>query len=121
MPVWPNTVPRMPVRNSWRCQPGNNVIVSEVDAGPPKYRRRSTAVPEEASFTILMSSAQFVAFDTFWRNDLKGGALAFDFIHPWRGTTVLARIPEPWIQEPDPEKDDRWRVSFPRFLLGVAQ
>ena len=58
------------------------MIETEMDAGPPKARRRYTAGIRMVRGTIRVTKAQRATLDTFWVTTLEGGTLAFEWIHP---------------------------------------
>lgn len=85
--VWPASLPQEPLVNSYEEQPPKTAIHTEMDRGPAKSRRRSTAMPRPIQMRFLMDSSQLDTFDEFFGDTIKGGALKFDFDEPRTGTT----------------------------------
>jgi hypothetical protein len=81
MTTWPSTLPQCPIMN-FSEQRQRNVVAFEPDVGPPKMRRRSTAVAVLTSMTFRMSTTQLAAFNTFYETTLSDGVLPFDWAHP---------------------------------------
>jgi hypothetical protein len=61
-----------------------------MDGGPPKKRKRYTATFTRHTVEYLFDDADKSTFETFFANDIDGGALTFDWPHPEDGTTVTA-------------------------------
>ncbi len=66
----------------------DNVIASDMDVGPPKTRRRSSAAVRKISGNVLMTSAQVATHDTFFTATLYDGAEPFDWTDPRTGANV---------------------------------
>jgi len=94
MPTFPDTLPA-PLANSFQEQPANNIVRTQMDVGPAKVRRRTTANVRSISVAYVLSEAQLQTLETFFLTDAAGGALSFDFTHPRTGATVTARFTEP--------------------------
>ena len=75
----------------------NAVIRSTVDAGPEKTRLRYSAVPEYVKGKILLKGQDdYNTFISFWKNDLKYGALPFTWKHPITKQEVNMRFRTMW-------------------------
>lgn len=94
MSVWPVTLPA-PALNSLRETPPNNTIRTNMDKGPDKVRRRTTANVRPISFTLKLTPAQVATLDTFYDNTTFSGADEFDYTHPRTGAAVTARFVSP--------------------------
>lgn len=97
MPTWPLTLPAAPLAEGFRETMPATTVRTEMEAGPAKVRRRTTAGVGRLSMAYLMSAAQVATLESFVTHDLAGGALPFNFTHPRRGTAVrcrFARLPE---------------------------
>ncbi|OWJ73879.1 hypothetical protein, partial [Haematobacter missouriensis] len=80
---WPFEVPDciMPLSVEGGLQ--DNRVSFEPEVGPPVERPRSSWAPEVYSLDMrLMTVAQFVAFETWYRTTLRYGVLPFEFSHP---------------------------------------
>mgnify|MGYP001455401073 CR=1 FL=1 len=95
MPAWPETLPQSPLIDGFRETPANSSLRTEMEAGPAKLRRRTTAAAATLSLTFIISAAQLAALDAFYADTLQGGTLAFDFTHPVTGETVSCRFRQP--------------------------
>jgi len=110
MPTWPSTVlpttPQMDAYGEMR----DTVIISPMDAGPPKVRRRFTAGEEMIRLSYKMTGSQFTIFRTFFTDTLFHGALAYNCSSPITGGTVEMRI----ATRPTYSRlaSDLWQVSF---------
>lgn len=107
--IWPPSLPQtqfMPL--ILRRQP--NVIATQMDVGPAKYRKRSTKVRIHTDITMELNGAQLETFWTFWDN-ISDGALPFDWERPDTDATVEMRFrngqPPEFQLEIGAAKDDR--------------
>ncbi len=85
MASWP-TFPTDPLVSSYDRSPPDVVIRSQMDVGPDKLRRRTTANPVNYDMTFLATSAEVANMDAFYSSTLQGGSLTFDFTDPDTGT-----------------------------------
>lgn len=53
-----------------------------MDVGPAKVRRRFVAAATPRECNWVLSEAQLATLRTFYMQDLAGGALSFDMVHP---------------------------------------
>lgn len=100
MPSWPSTLPSAPLMERFRETAPDTVLRSQMETGPAKLRRRTTAGVREMKLSYLLSRAQVEALDGFYLGDLFGGALAFDFTHPRTGDGVSCRFRAPPVYTP---------------------
>lgn len=94
MPTWPATLPA-PLLSSLSEAPPNNSIRSQMDKGPDKIRRRTTANVRPISFTLALTAAQLETLDDFYVTDTFSGSEAFDYTHPRTGQSVQAVFASP--------------------------
>lgn len=94
MATWPATLPA-PALNTLKEAPPNNVIRTQMDKGPAKVRRRTTANVRPLSFTLRLTPAQVATLDNFFVNTTFSGADEFDYTHPRTGVACTARFVEP--------------------------
>lgn len=78
---WPDTLPQFP--GSWSEKPASNTISSEPDTGPTKTRRRFTKAKRTVTFSYLLTIAQYLILDDFYRNTMKDGLVSVTLTHPW--------------------------------------
>ena len=113
--AWPATLPQTPLQKSFSESLPDNVIRTKMGVGPTKVRRRYTSGVRPMSFNMKMTSAQVLAFETFFADDTADGALSFDFTHPRTGVTVSMRFVEPpKIAAAD---NDQWMLSMKVEIL----
>ncbi len=85
--IWPASLPTGFLAGTDEQTYENNLLTSQMDIGPAKTRRRTTAGSGEIRGTMFMDATQLFfltetqlsTFNTFWRNTLRSGALAFVF------------------------------------------
>jgi hypothetical protein len=92
MPTWPSSLPDAPLQQGYQEQVPNTLVRTEMDKGPAKVRRRSTAGTRAFTVNLLLTEAQVVTLDSFIDQDLDGGALRFDWTHPRTGAAVQFRL-----------------------------
>lgn len=95
MPLWPVTLPQSPLADSFRETAPGTTIRTQMEQGPAKIRRRTTAGVGDISFAYVLSAAQVAALEGFYLDDLSGGALSFSFTHPRTGGSLSCRFREP--------------------------
>lgn len=108
MTDWPSTVPSDFLFDGYDESFSNLAIVTEMDAGPAKRRRRFTAGVKPFGGTMSMTTAQVASLETFYY-DTIGVVAPFDITHPRLQTTVTARFTEP--PQIAPRGPDRWTVT----------
>lgn len=72
-----------------------NVIRSDMDTGPDKVRRRSTAVVTQLTFNLNLTREQTIILDDFYFNTTLSGTIVFGFIHQRTMSQVDCRFVEP--------------------------
>lgn len=82
MTTWPSSLPQFPLAGHWEETLEDNVIEYQPEVGPPTSRRRSTAVGSTSSASFGFTDAQRTTFESFFRDDIKDGALSFTWDHP---------------------------------------
>lgn len=112
-PVWPIDLPQDVFTEGYDEGLPDVALRTQMDAGPAKTRRRHTAAPRPLNVTVGLSRAQAASFDDFFTEDLAGGALSFDWIHPRTLAAVTLRFvtPPPPRIVPEPGAQ-RWRVAL---------
>lgn len=68
------------------------VVRSEVDAGPAKQRRVTTAAPSVVTVAYLVTTAEREFLEDFYMGDAAGGAVWFEWWHPVKLENRLARF-----------------------------
>jgi hypothetical protein len=92
MPTWPASLPSLPLADGYREITSHSIVRTEMEQGPAKLRRRSTAAVSKLTLSYLLSTADIQALEEFIQDDLMGGALAFSFDHPRTGSAVSCRF-----------------------------
>ena len=82
MATWPAAFYGYIVKGSYTETPPQNVLRTQMDAGPAKLRRRSTAAVRSISFTLFLTKASVATFDTFYVTTIQSGSIKFDMYHP---------------------------------------
>lgn len=90
MPTWPSGL--CPLINTFKESPPDNAIRTEMDRGPAKMRRRTTANVRPVAFSMFLKPAQVQTLDDFYMNDTFSGVEPFDFQHPRTKQYVKARF-----------------------------
>lgn len=116
--LWPASLPQIPLLEGFAYQIANNVVATEMDAGPPKVRRRFTSQPVRARISHLFTEDQRTTFDDFVRNDLAGGALTFAAPHPISGNLAEMRFDPTSTPSLTPIGGGTWRLEADVLILG---
>ncbi|MCW5699969.1 MAG: hypothetical protein KIT00_09020 [Rhodospirillales bacterium] len=93
-PVWPYSLPQRPLAQGFNEQAPNSVIRTQMEAGPPKVRRRFTAGKRTIDMQLRLNADQVETLDAFHDSSLQGGALSFDWVHPRTGAAATYRFVE---------------------------
>lgn len=91
MPAFPPSLPafRMPGVNETLP---DGLIRSEVDVGPAKVRRRTSAGVRLLSGSMTLTREQAATLDAFYTTTLQAGALSFDWRHPRTKAAIVCRF-----------------------------
>lgn len=97
----------------------DNRLVTTMDAGPAKVRRRATGkVAWFACASGLYTRTQLNTFWTFWRTTLKDGSLSFIWRDPSEATTTEVSVrfdplhPPPEFEAIGSEGEIKFRAIF---------
>jgi len=82
MASWPSGLYGTILAESFQEVSPNNIIRTQMDVGPPKIRRRSTAGIRRFNFIMFLTSSQVETFDDFYNSTLHSGADSFTFRSP---------------------------------------
>jgi len=91
MTTWPSSLPS-PALDTFTETPPNNAISTQMDKGPDKVRRRTTANVRPISFSMKLTSTQVETLDDFYTNTTFSGVVDFDYTHPRTNQPVTARF-----------------------------
>lgn len=112
MAEWPATLPDNFMAQGYTESPGQNVLETPMEVGPPKRRRRSTAARRPITGKMHMTDAQVEILDAFYEDDCGSGALPFTWTHPRTGAAATF-----YFKAQTPPKyanigGDEWEVSI---------
>lgn len=93
MPVWPVALPP-PALSTLNEAPADNALRSNMDKGPAKLRRRTTANTYPLSFMLWLTSDEVDILKDFYDNETFSGSEEFDYVHPRTGEACQARFAE---------------------------
>jgi hypothetical protein len=89
-------------------EPQDNRSFFEPEIGPPLTSPNGTTTGAKVSFSLAFTKAQFLAFEQFYKTDLKFGAKAFEMLDPLTDAAAV------W-------KFGRSPYSVQNFADGVVQ
>lgn len=93
--TWPPQLPR-PERSTWNLTRQDARRKLRSDAGPPRYRRRMSAVAQLVSLSILVNRDGKAIFDRFYDHECEDGTLLFRMPDPTTdGWALLTEIDAP--------------------------
>lgn len=79
---WPATLPQYVDQTTFGETIQDPVIRTDMEGGPKKARLRYTAVPEQYTISMILTSSQRTAFLTFYKSTLNYGVDEFVWYHP---------------------------------------
>lgn len=80
--TWPSTLPQELRLADMQESLPSAVVATDMDAGPPKVRRRFTAAPRPVTGSMVMTRSQVRILDDFFTNVLAMGSLPFSWWFP---------------------------------------
>ncbi|MBK8909231.1 MAG: hypothetical protein IPM60_15525 [Rhodospirillales bacterium] len=99
-PVWPYSLPQRPLAQGFNEQARETAIRTQMEAGPPKVRRRFTAGIRTMGMQLRLTADQVATLDAFYDTTVAGGTLPFDWVHPRTGVAATYRFVEPPFYQP---------------------
>lgn len=93
--TWPVSLPQKPLQKGYSEQQDDNLLRSQVDAGPVMTRPRYTTTTINFTFQMVLTNMQSQILEAFFSNDLSYGSLKFDWVHPRTGATGEFRFLSP--------------------------
>ncbi|MEG9884424.1 MAG: hypothetical protein V6Z86_07385 [Hyphomicrobiales bacterium] len=79
MKSWPKTLPQKVNREDYASSVPDGRLISKMEGGPAKLRRRFSYRPRLASCSCAMDRGQLQTLRRFIDDDLEGGVLPFRF------------------------------------------
>jgi len=111
MATWSASLPSTFLVDGYQEQWPDNLIIQEMEVGPPKVRRRQTAAPEYINCYQILTTAQVATLKTYWTSTLTGGSTTIDpLVHPRSGSNVVARMIRPPVISA--LGAGKWRVGY---------
>ena len=108
--IWPVSLPQVPLRQGFGESAQSPVIRTQMDVGPAKLRARYTAEVTLYNFRFLLTDAQVVTLETFYKTTLTFGSLRFHWTDHRLSTTIKYRfMTRPAYTQLRP---DLWQTSF---------
>lgn len=108
--TWPSKLPLVLRLDGLTGQKENNVVRTQMDAGPAKVRRRYTVSSKRFDGSIIVTEAQREILEYFYDHTLGSGALRFVMRDPQ--TLILSefRFREVYREE---SMDGLWKITLP--------
>jgi hypothetical protein len=108
--AWPDTLPQRPNANGFSGELAHNEELFTPDSGFVRGRRRAESQPDALSWSFDLTRVQYLAFRTFWREDLGGGHAPIVFTDPVSGDPITLKPvgPARW-QRLHPQV---WRITL---------
>lgn len=92
-PTWPeSTLPLIDINKFAYKSAENNMVRTDMEAGPARQRRRFTTGPKMSEVTWLFTAAQLALFETFFDTTLSGGSAWFTMKVPIGGVNSLRTV-----------------------------
>lgn len=114
---WPDDLPPITILKGSSERWPDVLIRTKMDAGPEKQRRRFTSAPTVWRMVHpAYSGADVARLESFWADDLSGGALPFAAPHPRGGDARSWRFLPSSIAV-TPRGPDTYAVRFDLELL----
>lgn len=113
--TWPSTLPTYPLYDGFEERVPLNTIRTEMEYGPPKVRRRSTAGIRTFALTFALTKSQVASLDTYYVTTLVSGTCQFTGAHPRTGADTSYRFVVP--PRYSALSCDIWRASFELEVL----
>lgn len=95
MTDWPATLPAAPLLDGFKETPPDLALRTDMEQGPAKLRRRTTAGVARFSLSYFLTQAQTATLAAFYTDDTQGGTLPFGFSHPRTGGALQCRFVHP--------------------------
>ncbi len=77
MPAWPSGLPEELLQSGYSQSSPDTSLKTEMEVGPAKIRRRSTAQPYPVKGTMKLTESELGTLRTFYETTLFGGSLRF--------------------------------------------
>lgn len=111
---WPAGLP-CALREGHSTQHGTPFVRTQMESGRARQRRKFSSVPSVQQFSWLMTQAQCMAFEAWFRDSLEDGAAWFNMRSRTplgKDTDLVCRFVDMYAG-PDIAGRDLWRISAP--------
>lgn len=119
--AWPGQlVPAKVLVSRYRQQLKDTTVRTQMDTGPDKVRRRSTAAVVACELEVLLTGSQVERLFSFYRTDTASGSLPFAWIdHRTGGDADYRFTAPPSVSPRGPRRDgtEWWSATFSLELL----
>ena len=116
LPSWPPSLPQNVQYTGYTERPPAVAVRTPMDAGPDNVRRSDVTGRRMFQLPLLLSAAQVETLDAFWRETLRHGSEAFEWLHPRTGDPATLRI----AARPEmAEAGGLWRTTLQAEQEGV--
>lgn len=98
------------LQGGFSLQDDTQFVEQNMDFGPPKVRRRSTAAYANQNATLYVTDTELALLKTFYNVTLSGGTKYFDFTDAVTGGNRVYRFRQPY--KVTPITGNRYRVDM---------
>ena len=119
MADWPAGLPQKFEASSYKTSPETNVIVTNMDTGPAKVRRRFTAKRRIHAGVMVMSKSEYEStFLPFFETTIADGTVEFNFPDPFDElSTIVVR----WVVEGSPYEVKQYSPTDVRVSFSIEE
>lgn len=89
---WPLSLPQRLSTTGYQESMADNLIRTQMDVGPAKVRRRSSAGPRPLSGSLMMTNSQLETMLSWIKATLLDGSLTFYFPNPRPGADAMLLV-----------------------------
>lgn len=87
---WPTNLPDC--AQSWSERDAPDIVITSMDVGPPKVRRRSTLLNNAVDVSWTIDANLYQSFNDFYRTTCQQGVIPFNYKHPITKTVNAYRF-----------------------------
>lgn len=92
IPAWTTSIPQKFLLEGYAEKARDTMLRTEMELGPAKVRRRTTAGVREINGSMIMTPTELASFITFYQTTLKDGSLRFSMNEPVSGASCEMRF-----------------------------
>lgn len=107
--VWPPVLPQVLQLKGLGAKRKNNVIRTEMDAGPAKIRRRYTVTEKVFEGSIIITEFQRKILENWYQNTIGDGTLRFQMKDPQTLLPAEFRFTEDYSED---SIDGLWKITM---------